>query len=431
VALTSGIAFSLAPLWQTTRFAPQDALKQGMALTFGKTQRRVQQIFVSAEVALSLVLLVGAALMLRSLFALSEIDPGFATQDVVAMQVQLGSPQYSDDRRLGLYRDMVERARNLPGVDQASLVMCTPLGGGCWASVFVIQGRPSPPRDELPETNFNTVEARFFETLNIPLLRGRYFDESDGAGSPLVAIVNESFARRYWPDEDPIGQRLKHDYPEGHRPWFTVVGVVGDVKREALDRVASTEVYFPLGQHVTPVFMTLLARTNGNIAGIAPSFRKEMQSLVPDLPLGDVTALEQFRARSFESRRLPATLLALFAAAALILAVIGIFGLTSRAVIQRAREIGLRVALGADSHQVVRMVIRQSLLPVGLGTLAGLVLAICLTWTLQSVLFGVEAIDPLTLVAVSAVLAGVGLLASYWPARRAARVDPMTALRYE
>ena len=306
----------------------------------------------------------------------------------------------------------------------AALVMCTPLSGGCWASPVEIEGRPSLPSE--PEVNFNAITSGYFRTLGIPLLQGRDFDQRDRRGVPDVAIVNQSYARRYFAGEDPIGKRIREQAAAPARRWTTIIGVVGDVRRRALDTPATPEVFRPFAQ--SPVnFMTLMVGAGGDRVSVSAAIRREVQALDRGIPVPAVGTMDQLRGRGLSTRQLPAVLLESFAAVALVLAVVGIYGVVAYSVSQRTGEIGIRLAFGAQPSNVLWLIVRQGMIPVCAGIVLGLAGALAAVRTLTSVLYGVSGTDPLTFAVVAFLLFGVALVACMIAARRAALLDPVSA----
>jgi putative ABC transport system permease protein len=432
VSLLTGIIFGLAPALEATRVDLNDALKEGGKGAGGQSARSrgLRSALVVAEVALALVLLASAGLLLKSFARLRNIDTGFNTENVLTMVVRLPAAKYKDPQMVAFFRQAVERIRALPGVRSVGIVNYLPLYGGLGAATsFSIEGRPEPPPGEKPGTNVRVADDGYFGTMGIPLLRGRNFTDVEEAEARHVILVSESFARKYFPGEDPLGKRVT--IPMSANPAPTeIVGVVGDVRYDNLTDEAQPTAYFPHPE-LTYEFMTLVIRTSGDPAEMAPAVRREISALDPDQPVSDVRTMNQVMADTVGRARFNTLLLGLFAGLATLLAAIGIFGVMNYSVTLRMREIGLRMALGAQPARVLMLVLRQGLLLtlVGIGT--GLAGALALTRLMSGLLYGVGASDPATFAAIVPLLAVVSLVACYVPARRATRIDPLIALRYE
>jgi predicted permease len=431
LCLVSSLVFGLAPAWQMVRGRMagdvSTRLIQGRrGATTGVAHRSLRNVLVTSEVAVSVVLLVAAGLMIRTVVALEHVDSGFREANVLHAQIVLPPAQYGETHQVTFFSALLERTRALPGVTDAALVMCAPLSGGCWANPVEIEGRtPAGPGE--PEVNFNAITPGYFGTLGIPLRQGRDFDPHDTRDSLAVAIVNQSYARRYFAGQDPIGKRIREHVQERVSPWTTIVGVVGDVRRRALDAPAAPEVFRPLAQN--PInFMTLMVRLTDDQPGVSAAIRTEVQALDRGIPLLALGTMEQVRTQGMSMRRLPAVLLQSFAAIALLLAVVGIYGVIAYCVSQRTGEIAIRLALGARPSNVLWLVVRQGMVPVCAGILLGVASALGVARTLTGVLYGVSATDPLTFALVSALLLTVALVACVIPARHAASVAPMSAL---
>jgi putative ABC transport system permease protein len=433
-ALT-GLLFGLAPsLYATRRGGVGDlhaTLRDGgQGSIAGRKRRSLLNFMIVSEVALSLVLLIGAGLMIRTLLSLQAVNPGFRASHVLHSQIVLPPAQYAPERQINFFTQLLDRTRSLPGVQSASAVMCLPLSGGCWSDPVEIDGQPVSVDQKQSESNFNAIAPDYFRTLGIPLLQGRDFDRSDSADVPAVAIINHAFARRYFAGKNPIGKRIRGREGETLSAWATVIGVVGDVRRDALDAPATPEVFLPFTQN--PInFMTLVVHTAGSSLAFASAIRTEVRALDNAVPVQVVGTMEQLQLAGVSTRRLPMLLLGLFAALALALAIVGIYSVVAYSVSQRTGEIAVRMALGAERTDVLQLVIGHGMAPVCLGLIVGISAAFVLTGALSSVLYDVKPTDPLTFGAVSLLVFVTALPASYLPARRAARVDPMIALRYE
>jgi putative ABC transport system permease protein len=434
-SVIAGVLFGLVPARHAIGTASlgkvHTRLKDGGRGSDGRgTRRSLLNVLVAVEVALSLALLIGAGLMIRTLFSLHGVDPGFHALNVLHTQITLPSSQYNPDRQVDFFKQAIDRTRSLPGVSAVSAVMCLPLSGSCWSNPVEVEGRPAPVTQKQSEVNFNAAASGYFGTVGIPLLQGRDFEPRDAKDSPAVAIVSQSFVRRYLAGEDAIGKHIRERSPKQQGLWATIVGVVGDVRRDSLDSPATAEVYFPFTQ--SPInFMTLVVRSATNPASVAPAIRTELHALDRAVPVQTIGTMEELLGAGLATRRLPAVLLGLFAALALTLAVVGIYGVISYSVAQRTREIGIRMALGAERSNVFGLIIGQGMIPVLAGLIAGLFIAIGLNRTLSGVLYGISPTDPLTFAVVPLVLIMVSLIACAAPARRAIRVDPLVALRYE
>jgi putative ABC transport system permease protein len=432
VSLLTGIIFGLAPALEATRVDLSDALKEGGKGAGGQSARSrgLRSALVVAEVALALVLLASAGLLVKSFARLRNINTGFNTENVLTMVVRLPASKYKDPQMVAFFRQAEERVRALPGVRSVGIVNYLPLYGGLGARTsFSIEGRPEPPPGDKPGTDVRVTDASYFSTMGIPLLRGRNFTDVEEAEARHVILVSESFARKHFPGEDPLGKRVT--IPMSPNPAPTeIVGVVGDVRYDSLTDEAYPTAYFPHPE-LTYEFMTLVIRTSGDPAEMAPAVRREISALDPDQPVSDVRTMNQVMADTVGRARFNTLLLGLFASLATLLAAIGIFGVMNYSVTLRTREIGLRMALGAQPARVLMLVLRQGLLLtlVGIGT--GLAGALALTRLMSGLLYGVGASDPLTFAAIVPLLAVVSLVACYIPARRATRIDPLIALRYE
>jgi putative ABC transport system permease protein len=438
VALLTGILFGMAPAWLSSRVDAQSALKEtSRNMTAGRGILR--HALVVTEVALTLTLLIGAGLLLRSFYRLRQVNAGFRPERALSFRISLPEQKYdTKERRLAFYRSLQEKLRALPGVEEVAFASQFPLGGRNWQSTFLVEGQPRPKR--LPSMELTVVSPEYFRALGIPLLRGRYFTEQDNldhlrgpefdgkseeersAAAVNALIVDEEFAREYWPNEDPIGKRVS---------GLAVVGVVARVKMERLgEQGGLAQAYIPLLQHPKSGRAVVIKTTLEPEAMIAAA-RRQMLALDPELPIYDVTTLTERLEKSLAPERLNLSLLGGFAAVALLLALIGLYGVMSYAVTQRIQEIGIRMALGAQSRDVLKLVIGQGMKLALAGVLIGLGGALALTRLMRTLLFGVSATDPLTFGLIAALLGGVALMACYIPARRAAKVDPMVALRCE
>jgi putative ABC transport system permease protein len=431
-AVGTGILFGLAPALEASRGVQYQILKEGGRTgTEGRTSQRLRRFFVSAEAALAVLLLAGSGLLLRSFVKLLEVDPGFRAEGVLTAQVALPTAKYAKpEQARAFFHELVNRVRQLPGVQAAGAISSLPLSGPGNSGTTTVDSRAVSPQDSSPEADLRVVAPGFFQAMGISLMSGRFFDERDTDTGAPVAIIDETMAGAYWPNEDPVGKRIKLGGSESKSPWMTIVGVVCHVRYRTLEARSRVQLYWPEAQNPTN-FMGLAIRAAGNPMSLAPAIQKTVLDMDAEQPIDHVLTMQDLMADSLARRRLTLTLLAAFAGGAILLAALGIYGVTAYMVTQRQQEIGLRMALGASRSNVLGLVVGQgmSLMLAGLG--AGLVLSLGLTWVLGSLLFSVRPYDPLSLAAAAGALALVALMACSLPAWRAARVDPLVALRYE
>ncbi len=432
VIVGTGILFGLAPALEASRGVRYDILKEGGRSTVeGRTSHRLRRIFVAAEAALAVILLACSGLLLRSFVKLLQVDPGFRPEGVLTVQVGLPAAKYAKPEQMrAFFHELVSRVQQLPGVRAAGAVSILPLSGQSNSGTTTVDSRAVAPQDASPEADWRVVTPGFFQAMGTPLLAGRFFEERDSDTAAPVAIIDETMAHTYWPNEDPIGKRIKRGGARSKAPWMTIVGVVRHVRYRTLEARSRVQLYWPEAQNPTN-FMGLAIRTAADPMSLAPAVQKTVLELDAQQPVDHVLTMQELMADSLARRRLTMTLLAAFAGGALLLAALGIYGVTAYMVTQRQQEIGLRMALGASRADVLGLAIGQgmSLLFAGLG--AGLVASLGLTWVLSSLLFSVRPYDPVSLAAAAAALALVALIACCVPAWRATRVDPMVALRYE
>jgi putative ABC transport system permease protein len=430
VALLTGVLFGLFPALQTSKSDLHAVLKEGGRS--GSARRSVRGLFVVAEVALALVLLVGAGLLMKSFQRLQDVDPGFKPEHLLTMQISLPATKYKDPQQVdSFFQRALDKIKALPAVQSAGVSTSVPMSGFNSAGSFGIEGRTVAPGEMSPWGNRWFAGASYFQTMGVPLVKGRYFDDRDVSDAPPVAIIDETMERKFWPDEDPIGKRISFQRnPQGNPIWREVVGVVGHVKHKGLEGESPVQYYIPHRQlPINTVF--LVARTAVEPESLAGSVRTAIQEVDRELPVFRVTTMEQMVADSMAQRRFSMTLLGIFALVAMILASVGLYGVMSYSVTHRTNEIGIRMALGASVSDVLRMVVGQGMGLSLAGVVIGLVGAFLLTRVMRTLLFSVSATDPLTFAAVALLLAAVSLLACFVPARRATKVDPMEALRYE
>ena len=424
-ALLSG----LLPALHASRAAVGDSLREGGRQGGPAGSRRTRNVLVGAEVALALVLLTGAGLLLRTLWSMQSVDRGFSADRIGVARVSLPGTIYRNPEMVRtFYARFLERARAVPGIESASFASGILLPLLANSTTFAFEGKPLPPPEQRLEYPVENVSPGFFETIGARLAAGRTFQDSDTDRAPLVTIVNETLARSIWPGEDPLGKRLKPGDGSDSSPWFTVIGVVKDLRRGDVKRPIRGEIYNCTLQF-TPRTQTLVFRTSNDPSAVMPSIRRELQSIDPQLPLFAVTTLATQLGDTLNQPRFQATLLAGFALVALILAAIGIYGVTSHAVNQRTQEVGIRMAMGAARGDVRLLILKQHVMPALIGVGIGIAGAIALSRLLTSLLYGVRAVDPVTYALVALALIAVAVAACWVPASRAMRVDPLVALR--
>jgi putative ABC transport system permease protein len=430
VSVLTGILFGLVPALQAGGARSLSLLRSARVTGSPSTGLRTRRALLMAEVALALMLLAGAGLMARTMANLLAIDPGFDSAHIISAQMSLPSARYAPDQRRVFYDAVVDRARALPGVVNAALTISLPVQGSNWNSVFIVSDQPVPARADLPSAAWTPVTPGYHETMGIRLLRGRLFAQSDGPQTPAVAVVNESFAKRFWPGGDAIGRRIKQGWPEDQAPWREIVGVVADVKTAGVDRPPAIQAYLPLAQ--TPsTSIALVARTTGNPSAHGRAIEAAIHDVDANLPVYDIRTLSEVIGRGVGQQRMTMVFLLGFAALALVMAAVGVFGVTAYTVSQRTHELGVRMALGADRGTVLRLVLREELAVCAIGIGVGLAGALALSSVLETLLYGVAPRDPATLAAVSMLLVAVTALAGYLPARRATNIDPIAALRID
>ncbi len=430
VAMLTGIVFGLAPAFTLASRKLSEPMREGGRGSVGTGHRRLRDGLVIAEVALALVLLVGAGLLLRSFFRVLEADAGYETRGVLTARAPLAQARYdTDEKKAQFATRLVESLGALPGVTSAALVH--PLLGG-WQSGFSVEGRPAPAQGEMPSADIARITGPYFETMGIRLLAGRAFTPADADGAPRVAIIDGTFAKAHWPGQSPLGGRVKFGDPtESDEPWMEVVGVVNHVKNYGVDEESRVEMYLPYSQRPAGSAPTVLLKTAGDPAALSGGLRQALKAIDPQIPVYDVRSLADVVAEGSATRRLAVALISAFAGLALLLAAIGIYGVMSYAVAQRTAEIGIRMALGAEREHILGMVFRYGALMGTTGVSIGLLAALGLARLLTSLLFQVSATDPPTFSVAPTLLLLVAALACYLPARRASGVDPLVALRHE
>jgi putative ABC transport system permease protein len=432
VSMATGLGFGLVPALSASRPHVYAALKDAARTTAGLTHHRLRNSLVVFEVALALVLLIGAGLMIRSFHRLTRVEYGFDPDKVLTFQMSVPISAYSDPApRAALYGEVVKRLESVPGVKSAGAAASLPLRA-IISLRLDIAGRPAPPPGEEPTARCNSVTADYFRTMGIALRKGRFFTEQDRRDVPGVAIINETMARKFWPNEDPIGQSIKPSAVLGDNDpeRYEIVGVVADVRARGLDRAGAVCMYFPYEQQTWP-FMSFAVRTTVDPLGLVAAVRREVAEVTEEEPAYGFKTMEQYAAASMGDRWFPMVLLGMFAALALILAGLGIYAVLSHSVAQRTHEIGVRMAMGAQKTDVAHLLLRRGLTLTTAGLGIGLLAAFALARVVASQLYEIGATDPLTFICVSLLLGTVALVASYIPARRATKVDPMVALRYE
>ncbi|MBI1761613.1 MAG: ABC transporter permease [Acidobacteria bacterium] len=430
VTLLTGVIFGLIPAWQATRPNLNETLKDaGRGSTEGGRQF-VRNGLVVLEVAAALVLLVGAGLMIKSFWRLQQVDPGFNPDKAMIATVSLPKRKYPEEpQQVAFFQQLLEKVSTLPGVQSAGAITVMPLSDDDFVLGFDIGGRPPLPPGAGQSTNYYSVSADYFKTMGIPLRRGRLFTERDTKDAPHVALINETMAQRIFPNEDPLGKRI--NFKGGDKPdWYEIVGIVGDVKHYGLAQQTTLQTYEPYTQQTFST-MTLVARTTGDPLALSAAIRNAVLSLDKEQPVSSLRTLDQLVSTSIEQQQFSMLLLGVFAAVAMLLAAVGIYGVLSYAVTQRTHEIGIRMALGAGQREVLRLVVGQGMRLTLLGVATGLVAAFALTRLMAALLFSVSATDPLTFAAIAVLLLLVAFVACWIPARRATQVDPLIALRAE
>jgi predicted permease len=433
VALVTGLIFGLAPASQATHFNLNDTLKEGGRDSgAGPRGKRLRSALVIAEVAVSFILLIGAGLLINSFMHLRNLDPGFRADHLLALNVDLSEVKYPDTaRRTAFFDEVVRRIQALPGVRSVAVAGNLPFTYNGDSMPIGVEGLPDPPPDQWPDVIWRTVGPNYFSTMGIPLVRGRDFTDQDTLDTTLGVVISEKTAKHYWPNEDPIGKRLKPGSTAGSSPWRTVIGVVKDVRQNDFVAEPKMQMYFSFRQVRTLMANALVVRTTVDPLSLATSVRNSVWAVDKDQTVANMDSMEHIVAGAVARQRFSMLLLAIFAGVALVLAAVGIYGVMSYSVAQQTREIGIRMALGAQRSDVLKMTIKQGLQLVGLGLAIGLAAAFILTRVMATLLFGISATDPFTFVTISLVLLAVAMLATYIPSLRAMRVDPMVALRYQ
>jgi predicted permease len=431
IALLTGIVFGLAPAAHASHSSLNDSLKEGgRDSAASRTGNRVRGLLVIAEVAVSFILLIGAGLLINSFLHLRNLDPGFRTDHLLTMKVDLSELKYSDgDRRSLFFDEILRRIRPLPGVQSVAVAGNLPFTYNGDSMGIAVEGIPDPPPDQWPDVIYRAVGPGYFSTIGIPLIRGRDFTDQDRADSKNVVVISEKTAQHYWPGQDPIGKRLKPGSTNSSAPWREVIGVVRDVRQNDFIAEPKMQMYFTHRQLKDLAANALIVRTNVEPMSLATSIRNAIWAVDKDQPVADIDTMEHIVSEAIARQRFSMLLLGIFAALALVLAAVGIYGVMSYSVAQRTHEIGIRMALGARRADVLQMTVKEGLKLVGTGMILGLAAAFLLTRVLASLLFGISATDPITFVSIALVLLAVAILASYVPALRATKVDPIIALR--
>ncbi|HXU39087.1 MAG TPA: ABC transporter permease [Blastocatellia bacterium] len=431
IAILTGIIFGLAPALQASKTELNEALKEAArGSTGGINRQRVRSLLVVSEVALTVLLLIGAGLMLKSFYSLQRVNPGFNPASTLTMMINLPVSKYADDHQVqAFFEQALNRVSILPGVQAAGAVTGLPLTTTSVIRLrFIVDAHPPTSASEVPRANFRSISHDYFRAMGIPLVKGRYFTEQDRDKSPPVVIINETMANRYWQGEDPIGRRMT--IPSLGGVSREIAGVVADVKHSGLDTESGAEMYVPYLQKPFN-FMALVIRTTSEPLSLTGAVRSEIQAVDKSQPVYDVKTMQQVVGDSVSQPRLYTLLLGIFGALALTLAAVGIYGVMNYSVVQRRHEIGIRMALGAQRGDILKMVVGQGMLLALIGIATGLTAALILTRVMETLLFGVSARDLWTFVLIPFVLAAFAFVSSYIPARKATRVDPMIALRYE
>ena len=432
IAVGTGIIFGLAPGLASGRSELTEALKEGgRSSTAGTRRNRLRNGLVIAEVALALVLLSGAGLLMKSFVRLQSVDPGFNPRNALTFEISLPKMQYPDDPLIVRFnREAQRRIAAVPGVQAAGFSTILPLAGTNADSSFAIEGQPANDRNPSPDEEKRQVSPDYFRALEIPLIKGRFFTDADNADAPLVIIVNQVFAKKFWPKGDALGKRIVMGGMSDNPKWITIVGIVGDIRHFGLDVDPKPEMYVPFGQesYFTTVYVV---RSNQDPRSVLPAIRRELQAIDTAVPLANVRTFENVIADSVAPRRLSVVLLGVFAGVAVLLASVGIYGVMSFLVVQQRQEIGVRMALGAQRSDVLKLILGRSLKLISAGAAIGLIVALMSTSTLRALLYNVSAFDTPTFTLVTILLAAVALAASYLPAMRATKADPIVALHAE
>ena len=430
ISIITGVLFGLAPAIGASKPDLTESLKEGGRSIAGSGRGRLRNLLVVSEIALALMLLIGAGLMIRSFARLQRVSPGFDSNHLLTMNISLPLQKYRENQQINSFFDrLLEGVRSVPGVESVGGIDPLPLGGSDGTTGFVVEGAPPRAVGDRPEVGQRTITSDYFITMRIPVLKGRAFAGTDLEKAPRVVIINHALANRFWPNEEAIGKRLGFRAKEP-QVWHEVIGIVGNVKHRRLDADPKPELYFPYSQYPGS-FMTLVARTTSEPAHATSAIRNQVLALDPDQPVFDIKTMDERLSRSIAVSRFIMLMLGLFATLSTLLAGVGIYGLVAYTVSQRTHEIGIRMALGADAADVVKLTLGSGLKLVVTGVGAGVAGAFAVTRLMQSLLFEVSPTDSLTFVVISLILAVVALAACFVPARRATKVDPMVALRYE
>ncbi len=432
IALVTSLFFGLAPAIDASKPNLNEALKEGGRSSSGSASRqRLRDFLVITEVALAVILVTASGLMFRSFLRLQGVNPGFNPKNLITLEVELPDAKYhAAQQQQNFQQQLLQRLTTIPGVQSAAAVDNVPFGVNAFNTSFMIEGRPVPAVTERPRAFYRVISPNYFRTMGIPFRRGNEFTDRDSAEMPGVAIINETAARKYWPGEDPIGRKIKRGRPESKNPWVTIVGIAGSASQLSLREESQPEIYVPFLQNTTLNF-SLVVRTASDPKTITGAIRKEVWATDKDLPVSNMKLMDELISNSTAQPRFYVILLTVFAALALILAAVGVYGVMAYSVTLRTRDIGIRMAVGAQPMDIFKHVIGHALMLASIGLVIGLVLAGTSTLVMKSLLFGISTADPLTLIVTALILLAVALLASYLPARKATKVDPMVALRYE